>query len=351
MGDWREKQVIAPCACAPILIASHLKAAAARNILPNLHTVVDNMPSPAVLSALAKVSSLTKLELYCSVAVKHWYLIDDNFSPAEHRVMVDPASASKLACELSGLRQLRALHLRWADISTRNDVNPLWRGLSGLSQLTSLTTTYTLPEDDMGYLCYLGQDKSIEIDLQGQLTCKHTLAKLTVLPTDGYLFGSDRPLLRPLTSLQALTDLVAPAAVIEGDLHPYDEANSRGTCSADSHYDKARDKGGPVLPCSLRKLELSSVDDMGHLLRLTSLTLLALHVAAEVSAQQLLRLTALGSLAHLRLGYFASNWRMRRTAHPLLGDSTAYDDEEDTAVTVLKQHAAQAWAVLPLRHL
>lgn len=112
-----------------------------------------------------------------------------------------------------------------------------------------------------------------------------------------------------------------------------------------------QDDHGAVLPLGLRRLELSSVDDMGHVLQLTGLTSLALHMAAEVSVGQLLRLTTLGSLAHLQLGYCTT--AMRYTAHKLPGFDML-DGSESLAAkaeSVLLQHAAQAWAALPLRHL
>lgn len=352
------------------------------------------MPSPAVLSALARVSSLTKLELNCK-AVEHWYmpsLGSPDSSP--HTTAQQPAAsraannpASKLAGTLSGLHQLRCLNLHWANISTPYDNNPLWRGLSGLIQLTSLTTTYTAPHeancsscytpayspnyDGPVYgTCYYGgccYDELPAIHLH--LACKHNLAKLVVLPVDGRLFGLRRPPLRPHTQLQALTELVAPTAVIEGELrhqkrptspHTFNSRSPspdswpeptymRSVSPGEGGRHSADHKYGRVLPCSLRKLELSSIDDMGHLLQLTGLTSLALHMAVEVPVGQLLRLTALGSLVHLQLSYCAFN--LRRSAHQLPDSSMVSSSNDDRAFQVLQQHAAQAWAILPLRHL
>jgi hypothetical protein len=72
-------------------------------------------------------------------------------------------------------------------------------------------------------------------------------------------------------------------------------------------------------------------------------------MAIEVSVHQLLRLTALENLDYVRLGYRAED--MRFTAHQQNRATLPYQPCEDRAVEVLKQHAEQAWARLPLRHL
>jgi hypothetical protein len=92
----------------------------------------------------------------------------------------------------------------------------------------------------------------------------------------------------------------------------------------------------------LSVLRLFSLYDMQHVLNLPNLASLALEGAATMQAEELRRLTALSSLTHVQLGYRTDLPHMRRVSHVVLNGKLA---------TVLTQHAADAWGLLPMRHL
>jgi hypothetical protein len=174
-GKWQDTPAFEPCA--PILVASALKAAAARSGLQQLRQVVDSMPTPAMLSALKNVSSLTSLVLNFENTRHTWY--DDCTWAAQ--------SVGKVANALSGLSQLQALQLDWtgSKYQSRDQLssNFLWQGLSGLQRLTSLTTAYEAATETQ--LCTCWQCEQYELlDVQPLLGCGASLQHLTLVHSD-----------------------------------------------------------------------------------------------------------------------------------------------------------------------
>jgi hypothetical protein len=218
-GKWQDIPAFEPCA--PILVASAIRAAAAGSGLQQLRKVTDSMPTLAMLSALSNVSSLTSLELeFCST--KHmWYSGHQADSPAAQ-------SISKMASALSSLSSLQRLQLDWTGAGVsylyaeQPSRNPLWQGLSGLQRLTSLTSTYCTAEQRQ--MCSCEQCQHYELlDVQPLLHCGASLQQLT-LPVLRELDHDDLcqtprvpvVLAQPISALSALTELVVPELVIIG---------------------------------------------------------------------------------------------------------------------------------------
>ncbi|KAF6266177.1 hypothetical protein COO60DRAFT_1623684 [Scenedesmus sp. NREL 46B-D3] len=110
--DWQDITVFQPCAT--ILIAAALRAAVARGSLQQLRQLLDGMPTPVMLSALANASSLTSLELRV-----------DSTNIASYSCADVRLATSKMTNALSGLSQLQRLQLDWTGCPSLGKRNPL----------------------------------------------------------------------------------------------------------------------------------------------------------------------------------------------------------------------------------
>ncbi|WIA34092.1 hypothetical protein OEZ86_012467 [Tetradesmus obliquus] len=338
----------------PVAVAGALNIAAVRGRLQNLQSWVDHMPSPVVLSALAGVSSLTRLQLDFD-AVSGWYgLALSNRQSSEdsdaddavittHQYTYDIQELAIMHRALAGLNQLRELSLHWSTRFHHNVhvLGELWPALRHLRQLTALTTTYFAS----GSAAALPTEYTL--DLAQYLPS--SLQKVVVLPArfcedtslGDVLVQSRLPTyLSNLAHLTCLTELRAPAAAMG---EPEFEAWGHG------YWPRASDDNDgvrAVLPASLEVLQLGLMQprDMAQLLQLSKMQTLAIERAAGLSQEQLQEMDAAhgGCLTSLQLRYCAA-------------DCPAGDHASGLRAAALDGNKVVShgpyWPMLPLRHL
>jgi hypothetical protein len=280
----------------PVAVAGALNIAAVRGSLQHLQSWVDHMPSPAVLNALAGVSSLTRLELDFS-AVSGWYGTVKEYQHARYsynseaddddlttrRYQSDGREFTQMHKALAGLTQLRELSLHWS--TPFHPFNPLWPALRDLWQLTALTTTYAVSHSTMT------SKREYKMDVSHYLPA--SLKKLVVLPgrciedenLGRVLMQRGVPFLGDLAHLTCLTELRAPAAAMG---EPDFEQWGHGYWPRVTDDDDVR----TVLPASLEVLQLGHVQPlhMQQLRQLSKLHSLAIEGAVGLSVEQLQQL-------------------------------------------------------------
>jgi hypothetical protein len=250
----------------------------------------------------------------------------DDDEDDEEDYQLGPVTAA-MTEELSRITQLRRLSLDWPP----SIVNPLWRPLSNLAQLTALT---------MIDMCFEDQHHPFQLQLpHGPTSLQH----LALIPSPHYYsavtsiwlqpHGSYTQALDSLHNLKSLTELRAPGSRLDTSLK---------LLSLDGALQH-------LFPDSLEVLELQSVTKEGiqQLLRLPKLRALTFEAAAELTGWQLLLLEGMRSLTSLQLNYYASadideSW----------GSCTQERAERMVSglCDTMEVHAAH-WPALPLRRL